>query len=102
MKSSRQRIGVVPKRDIFLEIILIHKLKWYLSALCLLMAGMLPLGAVAQVTEPLLPLLPAPAPPSAPQAPAIAPPTTYAGETVTSRPSALTVPVSVFCVGWLA
>jgi hypothetical protein len=86
MKSSRQRIGVVPKRDIFLEIILIHKLKWHLSALCLLMAGMLPLDAVAQVTEPLLPLLPAPAPPSAPQAPAIAPPTTYAGETVTSRP----------------
>jgi hypothetical protein len=86
MKSSRQRIGVVLKRDISLEIILIHKLKWHLSVLCLLMAGMLPLGAVAQITEPLLPLLQAPAPPPAPQAPAIAPPTTFAGETVTSRP----------------
>jgi hypothetical protein len=67
-------------------VILVQKLKWRLSGFCLLMAGILPLEAVAQITEPLLPLLPGPAPPSAPQAPAAPGERSgYAGETVTSR-----------------
>ena len=85
MKIDRPRIWVVPLHDIPPEI-LVKKLKWCLSGFCLLLAGMLPLGAVAQITEPLLPLLPGPAPPSAPVAPAATPPLSAAGETVTGRP----------------
>jgi hypothetical protein len=83
MKIDRIRIGAVPLR--LPPEILVQKLKWCFSGFCLLVIGMLPMCAVAQITEPLLPLLPAPAPPTAPQAPAVAPPTTFAGETVTSR-----------------
>ena len=85
MKIDRPRIRVVPLRDIPLEIF-VQKLKWCLSGFCLLIAGMLPLGAVAQITEPLLQLLPGPAPPSAPEAPAATPPLSAAGQTVTGRP----------------
>jgi hypothetical protein len=46
---------------------------------------LLPFGAAAQITKPLLPLLPSPAPPSAPQAPVSQAPTTYAGQTVIDR-----------------
>ncbi len=51
------------------------------------MVGLLPLGALAQISAPLLPLLPSPAPTVAPQAPAAAPgeQPSYAGETVISR-----------------
>ena len=83
MKIDRIRIGAVPLR--LPPEILVQKLKWCLSGFCLLVIGMLPMRAVAQITEPLLPLLPAPVPPTAPQAPAVAPPTTFSGETVTSR-----------------
>src|ERR1700739_4582441 len=85
MKIDRPRIWVVPLRDIPPEI-LVKKLKWCLSGFCLLLVGMLPLGAVAQITEPLLPLLPGPALPSAPEAPAATPPLSAAGQTVTGRP----------------
>ncbi|MBV8892307.1 MAG: outer membrane beta-barrel protein [Acidobacteria bacterium] len=84
MKIDRPHIGVVPLRDIPLEI-LVQKLKWCLSGFCLLITGMLPMGAVAQITEPLLPLLPGPAPPSAPEAPAATPSLSAAGQTVTGR-----------------
>jgi hypothetical protein len=84
MKLDRPRIGGIPPYDIPPEI-LVQKLRWCLSGFCLLIVGMLPLSAVAQITEPLLPLLPSPAPPSAPEAPAAAPPVTGAGETVTGR-----------------
>jgi len=51
-----------------------------------LMVGLLPLGARAQITSPLLPLLPSPPLPTVPTQPAAAPaPPAYAGETVTSR-----------------
>lgn len=53
-----------------------------LAALCLLL-GLLPLGAVAQTTEPLLPV---PPPPSGPQAPAAPGQPIFAGQTVTQRP----------------
>jgi hypothetical protein len=86
MKLDRPRIGGVPPYDIDIPLeIFVQKLRWCLSGFCLLIVGMLPLSAVAQITEPLLPLLPSPAPPSAPEAPAAAPPVTGAGETVTGR-----------------
>jgi len=52
-------------------------------ALCMVTVSLPPLGAVAQVTEPLLPVPPAP---SGPQAPAAPGQPTYAGQTVTQRP----------------
>jgi hypothetical protein len=56
-----------------------------LAGICLLLIALLPLGAVAQITGPLLPY---PMVPSAPQVPAAAPgeQPSYPGETVTSRP----------------
>jgi hypothetical protein len=54
-----------------------------LAAVCLLTLGLFPLGAAAQITEP---LSPAPPPPSGPQAPAVPGQPIYAGETVTQRP----------------
>jgi hypothetical protein len=54
-----------------------------LVVICVMTFGQLPLGAIAQTTEPLLPV---PAPPSGPQAPAAPGQPTYAGETVTQRP----------------
>jgi hypothetical protein len=84
MKSDRLPIQDIPRRDIPLEV-LVQKLEWCLSGLCLLTIAILPMRAIAQITEPLLPLLPAPTLPTAPQAPAVTSPTTSAGETVTSR-----------------
>jgi hypothetical protein len=84
MKIDRPRLWGVPLRDIPPEI-LVQKLRWCLSGFCLVIAGMLPLGAVAQITEPLLPPVPGPAPPSAPEAPSATPPSSFAGETVTGR-----------------
>jgi hypothetical protein len=74
--------AVVPDQAVRPNIIL-QRLKCCFATLCLLMVGLLPLGAVAQVTEPLLPNA---VPPSAPQV--LAPPgeePVYAGQTVTSR-----------------
>jgi hypothetical protein len=53
-----------------------------LSAICILMVGLVPLGAIAQ-TEPLIPV---PSPPSGPQAPVAPGQPTYPGQTVTQRP----------------
>lgn len=85
MKIDRPRLWGVPLRDISPEI-LVQKLKWCLSGFCLVLAGMLPMSAVAQITEPLLPLLPGAAPLSAPEAPTATPPLSAAGQTVTGRP----------------
>lgn len=52
-------------------------------AICFLIAGLLPVGAAAQLTEPLLPV---PAPPSGPRAPAVPGQPVNAGQTVTDRP----------------
>jgi hypothetical protein len=64
-----------------------RRAKCWVTTLCMLTIGLLPLGAIGQITEPLLPLLPSPAPPSGPRLP---PPPgeqpTYPGQTVTSRP----------------
>jgi hypothetical protein len=57
-----------------------------LACICLTIVDLLPLGAAAQITEPLLPLLPAPAPPIAPEAPSATPGPSYPGATVTNRP----------------
>jgi hypothetical protein len=54
-----------------------------LAALCLVIVGLAPLGAVAQTTEPLLPV---PPPPSGPQAPAAPGQPIFPGQTVTQRP----------------
>jgi hypothetical protein len=53
------------------------------STVCVLTVGLLPLDAVAQVTEPLLPVPPVP---SGPQAPAPPGQPTYPSQTVTQRP----------------
>ncbi|MBO0738452.1 MAG: outer membrane beta-barrel protein, partial [Alphaproteobacteria bacterium] len=53
-----------------------------LAALGLLVAGLLPIGAAAQTTEP---LLPGATPPTGPQAPAVPGQPTFPGETVTTR-----------------
>jgi hypothetical protein len=55
----------------------------WVSVICTLMVALLPFGAVAQITEPLLPV---PTPPSGPQAPAAPGQPTYPGQTVTQRP----------------
>jgi hypothetical protein len=58
-----------------------------------LFAGpLLPLDAVAQVTEP---LLPAPPPPSGPEAPAVIAPPIYPGQTVTGRPRPAVNPIGL-------
>jgi hypothetical protein len=62
--------------------------KWrdrLLACICLIMVDLLPLGAAAQITEPILPLLPAPAPPTAPEAPSAAAGPSYPGATVLNR-----------------
>ena len=53
-----------------------------LAALCLLTGWLLPVGSIAQVTEP---LLPAPLSPGGPQAPAAPGQPTYSGESVAQR-----------------
>src|SRR5215467_10086310 len=63
-----------------------------LAAICLLLGNLLPFGAGAQVTEPLLPV---PAPPSGPQAPALPGQPTYPGQTVTQRPRPESQPVGL-------
>jgi hypothetical protein len=66
----------------------LDKLKFLLAGLWLTTAGLLPLPAAGQITEPLLPLLPGGQALTAPAAPATArvePESGYAGETVTSR-----------------
>jgi hypothetical protein len=57
--------------------------KRWLAAICMLTVGLLPLVAVAQITDP---LLPATAPPSGPQAPVEPGQPINAGDTVTQRP----------------
>jgi hypothetical protein len=86
VKTGGGQVEAVPDRGVGVDI-LVTRLNCCLAAFCVLMVSLSPLGAVAQITEPLLPLLPSPAPPTAPQAPASAPgdQPTYAGQTVTSR-----------------
>jgi len=54
------------------------------AGFCLVLVSLLPLDAVAQITQP-LPLIPSPAPPSAPSAPVSQAPTSSAGQTVINR-----------------
>ena len=60
-----------------------NRRKRSLEAVCLLILGLFPLGAAAQISEPLLPV---PPPPSGPQAPAVPGQQIYERETVTQRP----------------
>jgi hypothetical protein len=66
----------------------LRKLKGCLAGACLLISGLLPIGALGQITELVGPLLPAPTVPTVPSQPATAPgqQPSYAGETVTTRP----------------
>jgi hypothetical protein len=73
---------VVPDRATRLDI-LVRRLKCCLAAFCLLMAGLLPLGAVAQVTQPLLPNAVSPSLPQVLAAPGEQ--LTYPGQTVIDR-----------------
>jgi len=83
VKIDGRRIGVLPNRGTRLDI-LVRRLKCSLTAFCMLMVSLLPLDAVAQITEPLLPNA---VPPSAPQLPASpGGQPIYAGQTVTDRP----------------
>src|SRR6266436_10443727 len=82
VKMDGALIEVVPDRSTCLDIF-IRRLKRCLAAFSMLMVGVLPLGAAAQVTQPLLPNA---VPPSLPQA--LAPPgeqPIYAGQTVIDR-----------------
>ena len=81
MNIDRPCVGMVRDRDARPDV-LPQRLKYSLAGFCLGLIGLLPFGAAAQITEPLLPLLPTPAPPSAPQAPVSQAPTTYPGQTV--------------------
>lgn len=84
VKINGRMVTIVPGGGTRREI-LIQGLNCCLARLCLVVVAMLPLSAVAQITDP-LPLLPYAAAPGAPHVPA--PPgeqPTYAGETVTSR-----------------
>ena len=67
---------------------LLTRLKCCLAGCCLLISGLLPTGALGQITELVGPLLPPPTLPTAPSQPATAPgqQPSYAGETVTNRP----------------
>jgi len=65
VKSDRACVEVVSDRGVRLDI-LVRNLQSYLAALCLVIVSLLPLGAVAQITESLLPNA---VPPSAPQTP---------------------------------
>ena len=88
MKFDNPSIGTVPHCGIS-PATLIQKLKFGISIFCLLIAGLLPLVASAQITEPLLPLIPGGAVFTAPTAPQTAVTEGeaggYPGETVTSR-----------------
>ena len=84
MNIDRPCVGMVRDRDARPDV-LPQRLKYSLAGFCLGLIGLLPFGAAAQITEPLLPLLPTPAPPSAPQAPVSQAPTTYPGQTVIGR-----------------
>src|ERR1700730_735395 len=64
MKMDGALIEVVPDRSTWLDIF-IRRLKCCLAAFSMLMVGLLPLGAAAQVTQPLLPNA---VPPTLPQA----------------------------------
>jgi hypothetical protein len=75
-------VTVVPKRTASPRTIG-HRRAWRLAALSLLIASSLPVGALAQLSEPLSPV---PVPPSGPQAPAAPGEPVYAGQTVTTRP----------------
>jgi hypothetical protein len=82
VKMDGALIEVVPDRSTCLDIF-IRRLKCCLAAFSMLMVGLLPLGAAAQVTQPLLPNA---VPPSLPQA--LAPPGEQpisAGQTVIDR-----------------
>jgi hypothetical protein len=63
VKIDRGRVDVVPERSARHDI-LVQRLKRGLGAFCLLLVSLLPLDAVAQITESLLPY---PTPPRAPQ-----------------------------------
>jgi len=83
MRIDGPRIGTDPDRDTRSDV-RASRVKSGLARFCLALVSLLPLDAVAQITQP-LPLLPSPAPPSAPSAPVSQAPTTYAGQTVANR-----------------
>lgn len=68
--------------------ILLTRLKCCLVGSCFLVSGLLPIGALGQITELVGPLLPSPTLPTAPSQAATAPgqQPSYAGETVINRP----------------
>ena len=84
MKIHGPIIGIMANRGTRVDP-LVPSWKCRLAGFCLLLIVLLPRGAFAQATGPLLPNA---VPPSAPQAPAAAPgeQPSYPGETVTSRP----------------
>jgi hypothetical protein len=83
MKIDGPRIGANPYRDTRSDV-LAPRAKSSVATFFLALVFLLPLAAVAQITEP-LPLLPSPAPPSAPSAPVSQAPTLSAGQTVINR-----------------
>ena len=92
VKMDGALIEVVPDRSTCLEIF-IRRLKCCLAAISMLMVGLLPLGAAAQVTQPLLPNA---VPPTLPQA--LPPPGEQpisAGQTVIDRARAEFDPVGL-------
>jgi hypothetical protein len=92
MKIVGGLIKVVPNWDAGRDS-LTRRIMRYPMALCVLAAGLLPLGAAAQITEPLLPYA---VPPGAPQLPA--PPGEQVispGQTVTNRPRPEFDPIGV-------
>ena len=61
------RVEVAPYRNVCLPV-RVKRLNSRLAAFCLLTVSLLPLDAIAQITEPLQPsLVPSPTPPRAPQ-----------------------------------
>jgi hypothetical protein len=82
-KIGETRVEALLNRRLRLEI-LDRRAKWRLAAFSMATVGLLlPPGANAQITEPLLPLPPTP---SGPQAPAAPGQPTYPSQTVTQRP----------------
>jgi hypothetical protein len=82
VKMDEAFIEVVPDRSTCLDIF-IRRVKCRLLAFSILIIGLLPLGATAQVTQPLLPNAGAPSLPYALPPPGEQP--TYAGQTVIDR-----------------
>jgi hypothetical protein len=81
MKIDWAHIEVAPDRGTRLHMLVTRRVKCYLSAFCVV--ALLPLGALAQITEPLRPYT---VPINIPQLPALGEQPIYPSQTVTSRP----------------